>query len=147
MLPTAKSQCIVDALTTELKTISPANGYYTDLGSNVKSRMEFWDSIHEFPAIRLCPGRTNIEHLGGGLKLRHMLVPVRLYVENEDSGLAIQNLLEDVERIIDKNGRLAYLDSSGNTHTTTDIIILEYDNDQGVLAPLGIGEMLLKVTY
>lgn len=147
MTPTSNSQSIANALAEQLKTISIANGYLTDLGENVLARMEFWDSINEFPAIRLCPGKTTIKHLAGGLKHRYMLLPIRVFVQEEDSGAAIQKLLEDVERLVDLNGRLAYLDSSNNQKTTQDIKVLEYDNDQGIFDPLGIGEILLEVTY
>jgi hypothetical protein len=68
-------------------------------------------------------------------------------VNEEDSIIALEKLLEDIELILDKNGRLAYVDSSGNTGTTRDIIITLIDTDQGALAPLGVGEMTLQVKY
>lgn len=138
---------IVEALTDKLKAISYANGYSTDLGEQAYSKMRFWDEIQEFPCICLVAGAESIVHQGGGMKDRYLDVTLRAYVNEEDSTLALEKLLEDVELIIDRNGRLAYVDSSGNIGHTRDIIITYIDTDQGTLAPLGVGEMTLQVKY
>lgn len=138
---------IVEALTDKLKTLSLANGYSTDLGEQAFSRMKFWDEIQEFPAICLVAGPESIVHQGAGMKDRYLDILLRAYVNDEDSIIALEKLLEDIEIIIDRNGRLAYVDSSGNQGHTRDIIITNIDTDQGALAPLGVGEMTLQVKY
>jgi hypothetical protein len=138
---------IIEALTDKLKTISLANGYSTDLGEQAYPKMRFWDEIQEFPCICLVAGAESIIHQAGGFKDRYLDVTLRAYVNEEDSTMALESLLEDVELIIDRNGRLAYVDSSGNTGTTRVIIITYIDTDQGALAPLGVGEMTLQVKY
>ena len=138
---------IIEALSDKLKTISLVNGFATDLGEQVFSRMKFWDEISEFPCICLVAGPESIVHQAAGLKDRYLDVTLRAYVNEEDSILALEKLLEDVEIILDNNGRLAYEDSSGNLSSTRDIIITLIDTDQGALAPLGVGEMTLQVKY
>ena len=138
---------IVEAITDKIKTISHANGYSTDLGEQVYSRMRFWDEIQEFPCVCLVAGAESIVHQAAGMKDRYLDVTLRVYVDEEDPILALERLLEDVELIIDRNGRLAYVDSSGNIGYTRDIIITYIDTDQGALAPLGVGEMTLQVKY
>lgn len=138
---------IIDALTEKLKTISLANGFATDLGEQAYPRMRFWDEISEFPCLCLTAGPETLVHQGGGFKDRYLDVTLRAYVNEEDSILALERLLEDVELIIDRNGRLAYVDSTGNLGHTRDIIINFIDTDQGALAPLGVGEMTLQVKY
>lgn len=138
---------IVEALTDKFKSISLTNGYSTDLGEQAYPRMRFWDEISEFPCICLVAGPESIVHQGGGFKDRYLDIVLRAYVNEEDSIIALERLLEDIELILDKNGRLAYVDSSGNTGTTRDIIITLIDTDQGALAPLGVGEMTLQVKY
>lgn len=81
------------------------------------------------------------------MKDRYLDILLRAYVNDEDSIIALEKLLEDIEIIIDRNGRLAYVDSSGNQGYTRDIIITNIDTDQGALAPLGVGEMTLQVKY
>jgi len=109
--------------------------------------MKFWDEISEFPCICLVAGPESIVHQAAGLKDRYLDVTLRAYVNEEDSILALERLLEDVEIILDNNGRLAYEDSSGDLGYTRDIIITLIDTDQGALAPLGVGEMTLQVKY
>ena len=138
---------IVEALVDRIKSISLANGYSTDLGSQAYPRMIFWDEIKEFPCFCLVAGPESIVHQGGGFKDRYLDIILRAYVNEEESTVALEKLLEDIELIIDNNGRLAYVDSSGNLGTTRDIIITFIDTDQGALAPLGIGEMTLQVKY
>lgn len=138
---------IISALADKLKSISLANGYSTDLGEEVYARMRFWDEITEYPCICLVAGPESIVHQGGGLKDRYLDVILRVYVNAEDPIPALESVLEDIELIIDKNGRLAYLDSSGVQNFTRDIIITLIDTDQGALAPLGVGEMTLQVKY
>jgi len=138
---------IVEALTDKFKMISLMNGYSTDLGEQAYPRMRFWDEISEFPCVCLVAGPESIVHQGGGFKDRYLDIVLRAYVNEEDSIIALEKLLEDIELILDKNGRLAYVDSSGNTGTTRDIIITLIDTDQGALAPLGVGEMTLQVKY
>lgn len=138
---------IIEALSNKLKTISLMNGFSTDLGEQVFSRMKFWDEITEFPCICLVAGPESIVHQAAGLKDRYLDVTLRAYVNEEDSILALERLLEDVEIIIDNNGRLAYEDSSSNLNYTRDIIITLIDTDQGALAPLGVGEITLQVKY
>ena len=138
---------IIEALGDKLKAISLGNGYSTDLGGEVYTRMRFWDDITEWPCVCLVAGPEQIVHQGGGLKDRYLDVILRVYVNTEDPIPALESILEDIELIIDKNGRLAYLDSSGIQNFTRDIIITLIDTDQGALAPLGVGEMTLQVKY
>lgn len=138
---------ILEALAEQIKGITLAAGYSTDLGEQVFTRMIFWDEINEYPAVCLSAGAETIVHQGAGFKDRYLDILVRVYINDEDSILALERLLEDLELIIDNNGRLAYLDSSGNQATTRDIIITYIDTDQGALAPIGIGEMTLQVKY
>lgn len=138
---------IVEALTNKLKTISLMNGFSSDLGEQAFPRMRFWDEISEFPCVCLVAGPESIVHQAAGLKDRYLDVTLRAYVNEEDSIVALERLLEDIEFIIDNNGRLAYEDSSGNLGYTRDITIQLIDTDQGALAPLGVGEMTLQVKY
>jgi len=138
---------IVEALVVKLKTISLANGYATDLGQQAYPRMKFWDEISEFPCVCVVAGPETIVHQGGGFKDRYLDLTLRAYVNEEESVEALEKLLEDIEIILDNNGRLAYLDSKGASGATRDIIITFIDTDQGALSPLGVGEMTLQVKY
>lgn len=143
-----RRRAIVESLAQVFRDeISLTNGYKTDLQGKVETRMVFWDSIDEWPLICIVAGTEQIVHQGAGFKDRYLELIVRVYVNEEDSELATEMLLEDIESVLETNGRLAYLDSSGVECTTRDIIITLIDTDQGTLAPLGVGEMTLQVKY
>jgi len=56
-------------------------------------------------------------------------------------------LLEDIERIIDENDALVYDDAVNPNLITTAITVEGISTDEGVIAPLGIGEMVVTVRY
>ena len=68
-------------------------------------------------------------------------------MNEEESVEALDNLLEDVETALEDNSRLQYKDRNGTTQTTQQITILSIDTDEGVLDPLGVGEILIEVRY
>ena len=55
-------------------------------------------------------------------------------------------MLEDLEYVLDNNLSISYSDSYGSGGTAQQTI-LSIDTDEGVLAPLGIGEMIIEVRY
>ena len=58
-----------------------------------------------------------------------------------------EKLLEDVETIIEDNNPLSYTDPLGNTINTIQHTIVSIDTDEGVLEPLGIGEIITEIQY
>lgn len=138
---------IVNGLVDKLKTINGAGQFLTDLNENVSPRLKFWDEVEEFPAVHLNAGSETREYQGGGYKDRFLSVTLRCYVQDEDSVLALDELLEDVETVLEDNSRLAYTDRTGTTQYTQQITVVGIDTDEGVLEPLGVGEMTIEVRY
>ena len=144
---TTRRLAIVDALVEKLKEIRGGSDYRTDLYDNVHPRLKFWDEVTEFPAIHLNPGAETREYQGGGYKDRFLSITVRCYVYEEDATYALEALLEDVETVIEDNDPLTYTDSTGTSQTTAKTSILSVDTDEGVLEPLGVGEVIIEVQY
>jgi hypothetical protein len=141
---------IINALVDKLKAIDANGGFHTNVFNNVHPRLKFWDEVTEFPAIHLNAGSETREYQGGGYRDRFLSVTIRCYVNEEDAVEALEKLLEDVETVIEDNSRLEYIDNqqpTGNTQYTHQISIVSIDTDEGVLEPLGVGEMLLEVRY
>ena len=59
----------------------------------------------------------------------------------------LTSLLEDVETVLEKHSRLTYFDSTFTKQATQQITVLSIDTDEGVLEPLGVGEMIIEVRY
>jgi hypothetical protein len=138
---------IVNALVAKLKLINGEDSYLTNLYENVSPRLKFWDEVEEFPAVHLNAGSETREYQAGGYKDRFLSITLRCYVQDEDSVQALDELMEDVETVIEENSRLTYTDRQGNTQYTQQITVVSVDTDEGVLEPLGVGEMLIEVRY
>ncbi len=138
---------IVEALVEKLKGINGTGAFLTDLSENVSPRLKFWDEVEEFPAVHLNAGSETREYQGGGYKDRFLSITIRCYVQDEDSVLALDELLEDVETVIEDNSNLAYKDRNGKTQNTQQITVVSVDTDEGVLEPLGVGEITVEVRY
>mgnify|MGYP003300297612 FL=1 len=82
-----------------------------------------------------------------GVRDRFLSVTIRCYVQEEDAQEALNELMEDVETVIEDNSRLSYTDKMNNTFFTQQITVISIDTDEGVLEPLGVGEMLIEVRY
>ena len=138
---------IVNALVDQLKNINGAGTYLSDLSENVSPRLKFWDEVEEFPAVHLNAGSETREYQAGGYKDRFLSITLRCYVQAEDAVEALDELMEDVETVLEDNSRLPYLDRTNTTQYTQQITIISIDTDEGVLEPLGVGEMLIEVRY
>jgi hypothetical protein len=73
---------------------------------------------------------------------------IRVYVsDEEDPQEELALILEDVERVIDNNDVLTYDVSVSPTLKTVSSTVLTVATDEGVLAPLGVGEISLQIRY
>jgi hypothetical protein len=144
---TTRRSSIVNAIVEKLKLINGSGGYLADLNENISPRLKFWDEVEEFPAVHLNAGNETREYQGGGYKDRFLSVTLRCYVQDDDSVKALDELLEDVETVLEENSRLSYTDRQGKTQHTQQITVVSIDTDEGVLEPLGVGEMLIEVRY
>lgn len=144
---TSRRQAITNALAEKLATINGTGEYLTDVSGNVSPRLKFLDEIQEFPAIHLNAGSEVREYQGGGYKDRFLNITIRCYVQEEDAVDALDRLLEDVETLLEANSSLRYVDRRGNAQSTLKNTIISIDTDEGVLEPLGVGEIVLEVQY
>ena len=145
---TSRRANILRALAEKLKDIDGSGAFLTDLQNNVHPRLKFWDEVVEFPAIHLNAGAETRQYQAGGYKDRFLGVTIRCYVQDEEDATEALNLLmEDIETVIEENSRLEYADSQNNTFSTQQITIVSINTDEGVLEPLGVGEIDIEVRY
>ena len=145
---TSRRANILRSLTEKLKDIDGSGAFLSDLQNNVHPRLKFWDEVVEFPAIHLNAGAETRQYQAGGYKDRFLSVTIRCYVQDEEDATEALNLLmEDIETVIEDNSRLEYTDSQNNTFNTQQITIVSINTDEGVLEPLGVGEIDIEVRY
>jgi hypothetical protein len=117
------------------------------VANNVHPRLKFWDEVEDFPAIHLNAGAETREYQAAGYKDRFLSVTVRCYVNEDDAQYHLNALMEDVETVIEENSNLQYFDKQNNEFNCQQITIISIDTDEGVLEPLGVGELLVEVRY
>lgn len=143
---TSRRAGITTALADALSKID-GRGLYKQSVAETSPRLKFWDEVEEFPAVHLNAGSETRQYQTAGYKDRFLNVTVRCYVNEEDSVAALDELLEDVETVLEENSRLKYHDRNGLEQFTHQITIINIDTDEGVLDPLGVGEILIEVRY
>ena len=143
---TTRRSAILNALAEKFKEIDGSGSFKTRLDNNVETRMKFWDEIEQYPAIHMAGGSETRQYYGGGQKWRFLTITIRAYVNAEDPIEELEELLEDLETVIDANNSLTYR-QLGTDAGVSQFTVISIDTDEGVLAPLGIGEMIIEARY
>ena len=117
--------------------------YITNVFENVESKQVFWDEVNDYPSICVYTGPETREYLPGNFKWAYLTVNIRVYVDDEDAKGRLEEAFDDIEAVIDGNN---YLTVDGND-LSTDIRLLSITDDEGLLNPLGVGEITLEVRY
>ena len=139
---------IVEALVKKLQLIDGNYPYNSNVFSNVSGKMVFLDQIQEYPKVCVVSGDETREYQPNEFKWRFLSLDIRVYVEDqEDPQEVLALLMEDIERVIDDNDVLIYDDTVSPHRTTTSLTLQSMSTDEGVLEPLGIGEMTLECRY
>ena len=143
---TTRRSAILEAFAEEFEKIDGGDGYKSDLSGAISTRMKFWDEVESFPALHMSAGSETREYWGAGQKWRYLTVTFRIYVNSEEPIQELEELLEDVETVIDDAGQFNYSHTEG-TKNVSQVSIVSISTDEGVLQPLGVGEMIAEVRY
>lgn len=143
----SRRMAIVNAIVEKLKEIDGSGTYRSNLNSNVSNRLKFFDEVSDFPSIHVNAGTESRVYHGAGTRDRYLNLTLRCYVNQEFATEGLEAVIEDVETVLEANSRLAYTDRDGATQYTSTITILSIDTDEGVLEPLGVGEIVCEVRY
>ena len=142
-----RRRAIIEALCEKFEGINGTAPFRTSV-AKVERRLKFWDEVQEFPCIHVGAGAETREYDGGGFRFRFLGITVRCYVSDDDDViLALEELLEDVESVLEDNDPLTYTDSTGASQSTVQTTIGTVDTDEGVLEPLGVGEITCEIRY
>lgn len=148
MVSRTKRKKVVDALVNKIKLINGQHPYVSNVSDNVDGRMKFLDEIEQYPKVCVVAGDEFREYLPDAFKWRLLDLTVRVYIRDEnDTQETLALLMEDLERVFDDNDNLVYDDTVDPSQSTTSITIGSITTDEGVIAPLGIGEMTVRVRY
>jgi hypothetical protein len=138
---------VVNALVDLFKRINGTGSYLSNLNNNVFSKLKFFDEVTDFPTVCVTASNEERQYQTGGYRDRYLEVRLMVFVNEENPLSKCEAILEDIETLIEDNGRLAYTDRQGNTQYTHDITVLSISTDEGTLDPISIGEMTIRVHY
>lgn len=136
---------IIKALAESFKVIDGTAPYKSNIYGNSYPKLKFWDEVQDLPAIYMSPGMEYREYLPGGFKWGFINISLKLYVKGDEAQDLLEDLIEDVERVIDSNQVLVY--DTDNNYETTDMNIQSITTDEGLLSPYGVGEVNIQVRY
>lgn len=138
---------IVKALAEKLKVIDGSEGYKSNIFGNSYPKQKFWDEVQDFPSVFVVPGTETREYLPSNFTWGYLPITIKPYVKDaENSQELLEDLIDDIENVINANRVLAF-DPDNPSLTTTEILIISISTDEGVLAPYGIGDIVLQVRY
>ncbi len=139
---------IAEALVNKIKEIDGNYPFNSNIYQNADSHLVFLDEIQQYPKVCVVAGDEVRQYQPGGFKWRFITITIRVYVEDaNDPQENLSLLLEDIERIIDDNDILVYDDTVSPHLSSTSATIQSISTDEGVITPLGIGEMVIEVRY
>lgn len=136
---------IIKALTEKLKLIDGSEAYKSNIFGNAYSYLKFWDETNDFPSIYTVAGSELREYLPGDFTWAYLNITLKIYCKSEDAQQQLENLLEDVEKVIHDNRVLKY--DIVNNYETTEILVNSIITDEGLLIPYAVGEMTIQVRY
>ena len=139
---------IAEALVNKVKEIDGNYPFNSNIYQNADSHLVFLDEIQQYPKVCVVAGDEIRQYQPGGFKWRFITITIRVYVEDaNDPQENLSLLLEDIERIVDDNDILVYDDTVSPHLSSTSATIQSISTDEGVITPLGIGEMVIEVRY
>ena len=139
---------VCDALVKKIQGIDGQFPNNSNVFMNAHTGMKFLDEIQEFPKVCVVAGDEAREYQPNEFKWRFLSRDIRVYVEDQDDPQEVLALLmEDIERVVDNNDVMIYDDTVSPHLKTTSLTLQSMSTDEGVLAPLGIGELTLECRY
>lgn len=143
----SRRYAIVKALVTLIQTIDGTGTFRSNLNLNVYPTLKYFDEVAEYPAVCVTAGQETRDYQSGGYRDRYLDIRIMIFIKEEDPLHKCEALLEDIETLIEDNGRLAYIDRNGSTQYTHDIAIMALSSDEGTLDPMSVGEINMRVQY
>lgn len=155
----SKRTSIVNALAEKFKLINGSAPYKTNLYDQAHAKIVYWDQTDTFPSVYVVAGQEQREYHPGNFAWGFLNVAVKVYCKGENAQEELEDLLEDIERVVNLNRVLQYGPSvppytppdpvppTVYEGETTEILITSIITDEGLLDPYAVGEVVLQVRY
>lgn len=143
----SRRKTIINNLVAAMKNIdggtSSYNANYTynlNVFENVFRKLKFVDEVNDHPSLYLNAGLDIRNYESGGYVTSDLQVIIRGYIKDDESPVDMEeNLIEDIEHILSN-----YSDSNNGV---MQISVDDISTDEGLIAPFGIIEVSLSISY
>jgi len=140
----SRRSAIAHAIGEQIRKIDGTGDWTSNIFTNVIFKQPFLANINDFPTVVVVPGEEVRQIEAAGFKWGILNIIIRVFITDEDDTIAnLEPILYDIERVIDSVGVIEY--SPGLI--TQDMRVLSIITDEGILSPLGIGEISVQVRY
>lgn len=137
---------IIKAIVEKLKVIDGTGTYNTNVNECVYPFLKFWDEVNNFPSIYLSTGYESREYHPASFTWGFLNISIKVYTKGDEAALELEELLEDIEKVLDGTlGVIVY--DTDNQYETTEISITSITTDEGLLSPFAVGELNILVRY
>lgn len=137
---------ILNSLAEEFKKINGESPYKVNIYENAFPKLKFWDEVSDFPCIYMSPGSETREYHPADFSWAFLNISIKVYCKGENSEQELEDLLEDIEKVLDgTKGTIVYGTSPGQE--TTEVSILSITTDEGLLSPYSVGEINVLIRY
>lgn len=144
---TSRRYAIINSLVELLKSINGTNNFRSNLNNNVYPTLKFVEDFTDFPSVCVTAAQEYRQYQSSGYRDRYLEIRIMIFVNQENPLEACEAILEDIETLLEENGRLGYTDRNNKIQYTHDITILSISSDEGTLDPMSVGELTARVHY
>jgi hypothetical protein len=126
--------------------------YLTDIEGEVSGNNLHFQDIEGYPHITVTLGSESVEYQPSGFRWNFLTLFIRAYVKSEDAAEErLEEIIQDIKTFVDRNEVIPYTitkpDGTTQDLQATEMTIEQITTDEGLLRPLGIGEVSISVRY
>jgi hypothetical protein len=134
---------IINTLVDLVNTNLDGTTYTSNIYGNAENKLRFWDEVSSYPYISIVAGDEYREYQPGNFKWAFLNCVIRLYTKGDYPEEELEQFFEDIEHLLDVNNQIEY----DTGEEITSITLTSITTDEGVLRPLGIGEINIQIRY
>lgn len=136
---------IITAISEKFKENLNGIAYPSNVYGNAYPTLKFWDEVNDFPCIYMSPGTEIRQYELSAFAWGIMNVSIKVYTRGEDAQMQLEQLLEDIEKVLEANKGLVY--DATKDLVTTEMLVVSITTDEGLLKPFAVGEINIQIRY
>lgn len=143
---------VVTALKEQMSCAFDGEGdYVNNLYENIDNKVKHFDAVEDFPYISVTAGAEFRDDMPSNITFGELTVNITVYVKSEDEAQEqLESIISDVENFLDTHLQIEYnvrTSEGSQTYKTISNSIVSINTDEGILAPLALGQIVATYKY